>query len=143
MLLDRSIWIGQKLVENANVEKSIETFWVIFKQCVLFWCFLKLLTLTAMPSRTAEGTSIFHRGWNVLLSFDELGFHPEIKIDFWLPIIKIFVILLHAYLDIDTANANTSIKIKMTIPPMTLVTTIIWVRKVSKSSWSTWNRAWK
>ena len=28
-----SILIGQKLVENAKIEKLTETFWVIFKQC--------------------------------------------------------------------------------------------------------------
>jgi len=34
VLPDRSVLIGQKLVENAKIEKkSNETFWVIFKQC--------------------------------------------------------------------------------------------------------------
>ena len=33
VLPDRSVLIGQKLVENAK--KSNATFWVIFKQCVL------------------------------------------------------------------------------------------------------------
>ena len=33
VLPDRSVLIGQKLVENANIKKSNATFWVIFKQC--------------------------------------------------------------------------------------------------------------
>ena len=34
VLTDRSILIGQKLVENAKTSKfSKETFWAIFKQC--------------------------------------------------------------------------------------------------------------
>ena len=34
VLPDRSVLIGQKLVENAKLSKnSNETFWVIFKQC--------------------------------------------------------------------------------------------------------------
>ena len=33
VLPDRSVLIEQKLVENAKIEKSNETFWVIFKQC--------------------------------------------------------------------------------------------------------------
>ena len=34
VLPDRSVLIGQKLVENAKIENSHETFWVIFKQLV-------------------------------------------------------------------------------------------------------------
>ena len=33
MLPDRSILIGQKLVEIPKFKNSNETFWVIFKQC--------------------------------------------------------------------------------------------------------------
>ena len=32
-LPDRSVLIGQKLVENAKIKKSTAAFWVIFKQC--------------------------------------------------------------------------------------------------------------
>ena len=36
VLPDRSIVIRQKLVENAKMENSNETFWIIFKHCVTF-----------------------------------------------------------------------------------------------------------
>ena len=35
VLPDRSIVIGQKLKENAKIQNSNSTFWVIFKQCVV------------------------------------------------------------------------------------------------------------
>ena len=39
-LPDRSLLIGQKLAENANIKRLNATFWVIFKQCVFrfFFC---------------------------------------------------------------------------------------------------------
>ena len=36
LLPDRSILIGQVLLENAQIKKSNTTFWVIFKQYALF-----------------------------------------------------------------------------------------------------------
>ena len=33
ILPDRSLLIGQKLVENVKIENSNATFWVIFKHC--------------------------------------------------------------------------------------------------------------
>ena len=33
VLPDRSVLIGQKLVENAKINNPNATFWVIFKQC--------------------------------------------------------------------------------------------------------------
>ena len=33
VLPDRSVLIGQKLVENARIKKSKCDFWVIFKEC--------------------------------------------------------------------------------------------------------------
>ena len=42
MLPDRSILIGQKLVENAKIGKYNETFWVIFEHYKI-GCFLKIL----------------------------------------------------------------------------------------------------
>ena len=35
VLPDRSILIGQKLVENAKIKYSNATFWVVFKQSVM------------------------------------------------------------------------------------------------------------
>ena len=35
MLLDRSVLIGQKIVENAKIKNSNVTFFVIFKHCVI------------------------------------------------------------------------------------------------------------
>ena len=36
VLPDRSVLKGQKLLENAKIQKSNATFWVIFKQCVWY-----------------------------------------------------------------------------------------------------------
>ena len=33
MIPDKSIQIVQKLLENAKIENSNETFWIIFKEC--------------------------------------------------------------------------------------------------------------
>ena len=35
VLPDRSILIGQTLAKDAKMKNSNETFWVIFKQCVI------------------------------------------------------------------------------------------------------------
>ena len=56
-LPDRSILIGQKLVENAQIKKFNATFWAIFKQCAtVFTVFenfgnLKLAVQTVLPDR--------------------------------------------------------------------------------------------
>ena len=47
VLPDRSVLVRQKLVENAKIQNSNATFWVIFKQCedvsqfqsLKFWSF--------------------------------------------------------------------------------------------------------
>ena len=53
VLPDRSVLIGQKLVENAKIKNSNATFWVILKQCELVENDLKSLILSATNQRVS------------------------------------------------------------------------------------------
>ena len=68
VLPDRSVLIGQKLVENAKMQNSNATFWVIFKQCEKGLIFF-LLIFEDFFCLTCHGSSANFALWPPMIRF--------------------------------------------------------------------------